>query len=110
MAKIFKLKPEQFTQLIAPMGACLATDKITVDGELVDYMYREEPSNEVDSGWRFFSETDDQEYVDDPNNIMIYDVNTIANYDPAIIPYLHLPLGVELERVRGTDDFNIIVQ
>ena len=82
--------------------------KITVDGELVDYMTREEPQNELDSGWQFFSGTEDQEYIDNPDNSTIYDVNTIANYDPAIIPYLDLPIGTQLERVRGTDKFQII--
>lgn len=90
------------------MGGCLATDKITVDGLLVDYMYREDADYEQDSGWRFFSGTEDQDYVDDPNNMMIYSVNTIANYDQAIIPYLNLPVGIELERVRGTNEFRII--
>lgn len=36
--KNFKLKTEDIDQLIEPMGGCLATDKITVDGELVGYM------------------------------------------------------------------------
>ena len=89
--KKFKLSADQFRELIRPMGSCLATDKITVDGELVDYMYREDPTVETDSGWRFFSGTEDQDYVDDPNNSAIYDLNTIANYDQAIINYLTLP-------------------
>jgi len=41
---------------------------------------------------------------------MVYAVNTIANYDPAIIPYLDLPYGTELERIEGTDYFNIVAQ
>ncbi|MDN5286266.1 MAG: hypothetical protein JWR38_2540 [Mucilaginibacter sp.] len=90
------------------MGGCMATDKITVDGLKVIYMYREESGFDKDSGWRFFSGTEDQNYVDDPNNSMIYDVNTIANYDKSIIPYLNLPTGVELERIDGTDEFQII--
>jgi len=90
------------------MGGCLATDKITVDGLKVIYMYREESDFDEDSGWRFFSGTEDQDYVDDPDNTMIYDVNTIANYDTAIIPYLNLPNGTELERIGGTDEFQII--
>jgi hypothetical protein len=61
-------------------------------------MYREEPDFAEDSGWRFFSGKEDQEYVDKPENTMIYDVNTIANYDPAIIPYLDMKIGTELER------------
>ncbi|HEV8285884.1 MAG TPA: DUF2185 domain-containing protein [Chitinophagaceae bacterium] len=90
------------------MGGCIATNKITVEGELVDYMFRDEPNNDLDSGWQFFSGTEDQDYIDDPNNSAIYDVNTIANYDRAIIPYLNLPYGTQLERVRGTDKFRII--
>jgi len=101
-------KTRRNKQLITPMGGCLATDKITVDGLAVDYMYREEAHNELDSGWRFFSGTEDQAYVDNPDNTSVYDVNTIANYDRAIIPYLQLPLGAELERVRGTDEFRVI--
>jgi hypothetical protein len=106
--KKFKLKADEIVQLIEPMGGCLATDKITVEGELVDYMIREEPFNEIDSGWQFFSGTEDQDYIDDPNNSSIYDVNTIANYDKAIIPYLNLPIGTQLERIKGADKFRII--
>jgi hypothetical protein len=92
---------EKINQLIPPMGGCYASDKITVDGLLIKYMYREEPTFENDSGWRFFSGTETQEYVDDPNNLMIYEVNTIANYDQSIIPYLDMPLGAELERLNN---------
>jgi hypothetical protein len=92
------------------MGACFATDKITVEGMKVGYMYREESEEEMDSGWRFFSGTEDQEYVDDSNNTMIYNVNTIANYDRAIIPYLILPHGTELERIENSDEFQIITE
>ena len=106
--KKFKLKAEEIVQLIEPMGGCIATDKITVEGELVDYMIREEPDNDIDSGWQFFSGSEDQDYVDDSNNSAIYDVNTIANYDKAIIPYLRLPIGTQLERVKGTEQFQII--
>ena len=108
MEKTFKLKADEIVQLIEPMGGCLATDKITVGGELVDYMIREEPFNDIDSGWQFFSGTENQDYVDDPANSGIYDVNTIANYDKAIIPYLNLPIGTQLERIKGTDKFQII--
>lgn len=90
------------------MGGCIATDKITLEGELVDYMIREEPNYDMDSGWQFFSGTEDQEYIDNPENSAIYDVNTIANYDKAIIPYIHLPVGTQLERIRGTNTFQII--
>lgn len=96
--KKFKLLASEIKQLIPNIGGCIATDKITVDGLPVGYMYREEPEFDVDNGWRFFSGTEDQEYVDNPDNSSIYNTNTIANYDPAIIPYLQLPIGTECER------------
>ena len=108
MDKKFKLKPDQIIKLIEPMGGCIATDKITVDGELVDYMVREAPDYEFDSGWQFFSGTEDQDYIDNPDNSMIYDVNTIANHDKSIIPYLNFPIGTQLERIQGTDSFQIL--
>ncbi len=86
----------------------MATDKITVDGELVDFMYRESPDFENDSGWRFLSGTESQEYADNADNWAIYNVNTIANYDNAIIDYLDLPIGTELERVKGTSNFRLV--
>lgn len=106
--KRFKLTAEEIIQLIEPMGGCIATDKITVNGELIDYMARENPVNDIDSGWQFFSGTEDQDYIDNPDNSAIFDVNTIANYDRAIIPYLNLPVGSQLERIKGTDRFQML--
>ncbi|WP_290789794.1 immunity protein Imm33 domain-containing protein [Flavihumibacter sp. UBA7668] len=65
MAKIkpYKLSAEQIIQLIEPMGECIATDKITVNGELIDYMVREKPTYDFDSGWQFYSGTEDQDYI-----------------------------------------------
>lgn len=99
--KKFKLKPEEIKPLIPHRGACFATDHITVDGMKIGYMYREEPEDKKDSGWRFFSGTESEEYINNLKNTEIYDLNTIANYDPAIIPYLDASYDTELERVDG---------
>lgn len=103
--KNFKLKKDDIKKLIEPMGACFASDHITVDGMPIHYMYREAPDFEVDSGWRFQSGKETEAYINDPDHLGIYDVNTIANYDPAIIPYLHLPIGTHLERDHNTNTF-----
>ena len=103
--KHFKLSADNIKKLINPIGGCYATDKITVNGEHVGYMYRETPDSKFDSGWRFLSGTENQEYADDPNNWAIYDVNTIANYDQSIIDYLDYPINSEFERIPGTNNF-----
>lgn len=99
MKKIkFTIPIEDIPQVINPMGFCIASNRITVDGEKVGYMYREEPYDEEDSGWRFLAGDETEEYLDDPFNGKIFDVNIIAHFDQAIIPHLSLPIGKELER------------
>ena len=46
---------------------------------------------------------EDQDYMDEADNHGIYDVNTIANYDPTIIPLLDEPSrrGVRADAGRG---------
>ena len=103
--KPFKIPREEIKELIPNIGACYATDRITLDGMKVGYMYRDQPNNDVDSGWRFFSGDESQEYADNPDNISIYAVNTICNYDQSIIPFLNAPIGSAFGRVEDTDEF-----
>ena len=96
--KEFKLKADEIEKLVEGMGGCLATDMITVEGKKVHFMYREKPSNEMDSGWRFFSGYESDEYIADSRNTAVYDVNTIANYDREIIEFLHMSYNKAFER------------
>ena len=99
--KKFKLTKEQIKDLARGRGGCIATDRITVDGFRVGYMVREEPDNPTDSGWVFLSGEESQAYLDDADNMGVYDVNTIANYDPEIIPLLDAPTGSAFARENG---------
>jgi hypothetical protein len=105
MTKKFGLPASAIKELAPGRGNCLATDHITVEMLPIRFMYRELPDNDSDSGWRFFSGEEPDEYVDDPRNIGLYDVNTIANYDPAIIPHLDAPAFSAFERSSAADIF-----
>jgi hypothetical protein len=98
MQKTFKLQASEIRDLAPHRGACFASDRITVDGRRVGFMYREAPDSELDSGWRFLAGDETQEYLDNPDNLAMYDVNTIANYDGAILPLLGAPIGAAFER------------
>ena len=98
MEKNLRLRSDQIKKLVRRMGVCLASDGITVKGRKVGFMYREEPDHNQESGWRFLAGDESQEYLDNPKNMEIYDVNTIANYDSAIIPYLEAPTFSAFER------------
>lgn len=95
-AKKFKLQASQMRDLARGHGACIASDKITVDGEPVRYMFRQK--DRETSGWVFTSGLETQAYMDDARNLAVYDVNTIANYDLEIIPFLNAPPGSAFER------------
>jgi len=103
--KTFALNADQIRPLATGHGACIATDRITVDGLPVRFMYREEPDYEADSGWRFLSGTEDDGYMDDAGNHGVYDVNTIANYDDTIIPFLDAPTGSVFEKPVDAQSF-----
>lgn len=96
--KNYKLKKEDIKKIIEIKSGCIATDRITVDGMKVGYMYRERSINESDSGWRFFAGDEDEMYTSNPDNFSIFDLNTICNYDEDIIPYLNKSVGLKFER------------
>jgi len=76
----------------------MATDRIVVDGAQVGYMYRDKPTREQDSGWRFFAGDEDEQYMADLQRHGVYDVNTIVNYDPDVFPWLDAEVGSRFER------------
>ena len=98
MPKLFALAATAMRPLAQGRGSCLASDRITIARQPVGFMYREPPDHSIDSGCRFFSGEETQEYADDASNFEIYDVNTIANHDPDIVPYLDAPAYSAFER------------
>jgi hypothetical protein len=105
MAKKFAINGADIKPLATKRGSCLATDRITVDGEPVGFMYREDRDNDGDSGWRFLADDESEDYASDSANFGIYDVNTIANYDRDIIPYLDAPVGTAYSRDPSSGKF-----
>ena len=103
--KKFKIRAEDIVEIIPDSGGCLATDRITVDGCELCYMYREKTDRELDTGWRFFAGDESQEYIDDLSHTAVYDLNTIANYEPAILDYIDTPAPCAFERTPGSRKF-----
>ena len=75
---------------------CFVSDHITHRGKKVGYMDREEPDAESelpDSGWRFFSGEESDEYVNDPQHIQIVALTTVCTLDGDIVSCLAAPYG-----------------
>ena len=109
MPKAFRIAPEQMKDLALALGTCLASDHITVDGLPVRWAYRETPITENDSGWRFFSGLESEEYTTNADNFEIYDVNTIANYDPSVVALLPSPAGSSFEKPDDEANFTPVL-
>jgi hypothetical protein len=110
MPKKFKLRADQIKALVPSLGGAFATDRITVEGMPVGYMYREAPHRPEDSGWRFFAGDESQAYLADSSKTSIFAVNTIANYDPDIIPYVDNTAPCAFEKVAGSHVYKKVTQ
>ena len=97
-AKALRIADHDLRSIVTAKGACLASDRIVVDGCQVGYCYREKPESEDDSGWRFFAGDEKLAYLDDADNLGLYEVNTIANYDEGIVGVLDYPVGSAFKR------------
>lgn len=106
--EFIKIEIEELIKWDEPNGeGCFASDKITKKGYKVGYMYREQPDEVTpDSGWRFLAGDEDDEYINNPNNLHIFALNTICNYDRDIIPYLKSEVGSAYIRTNR-DKFEI---
>ncbi len=82
---------KELQPLAVGKGNCFASDMITVDGFKVGFLYRQQPDNESDSGWRFLTGFETDAYMNVPSNFGLFDLNIIANCDPEIVPMLDSP-------------------
>lgn len=95
-----KTTNSEVTEVIEKAGGSVLTKNI-IDGKgLLTWMYREESTNQQDNGWRFLSDIDDQEYVNNPENSVVWDFNRIAEIEPAIIALYNYPVGTDVQLVR----------
>ena len=104
MTKNYRLNDDTIVRLVRPMGTCIASDRITVDGARVGSMVRKPPDRSRDSGWQFFAGDETDAHFDDPDARGVFDVNTICNYDRDVIPFLYALPGAVFERDEATGE------
>lgn len=84
----------KFAQALSTaLGRCIATKAVSEEGNPVGFMYRESPVFENDSGWRFFTGDETDEYTDNPDNFTVYSVSDITKTNPAVSEFINHPEG-----------------
>ncbi|HCC34188.1 MAG TPA: hypothetical protein DEQ02_00540 [Ruminococcaceae bacterium] len=76
---------------------CLAGRQVT-QSRPVGYMYREAPNFSGDSGWRFFTGSESDEYMRDLRNYKICTLEEICIYNRDIKAFLHASRGAAFLR------------
>lgn len=92
-------------KLLLGKMACVSK-KIMDEGWKIGYMYREEASDESDSGWIFMAGDEDDEYVEDYHNIQLMSIHSVMQYDGTIWKYINNPVGTRLIRI-SSDEFEV---
>ena len=88
-------------------GGCIVSKNILSKKGQLKWCVREESINTVDNGWRFFSDIDTDEYLQNADNLAVCDFNSVATIEPAIIAIYDCSIGtdVELTEIDGKKKF-----
>ncbi|MCO6391954.1 DUF2185 domain-containing protein [Aliihoeflea aestuarii] len=85
------------------VGGCIASRLVASGEEPIRFFYRDEPVDEVDTGWCFLSGIETDEEMEDPDSQVILDLRSAVELEPAILPFLDAPTGSAFERGEGGD-------
>jgi Uncharacterized protein conserved in bacteria len=81
--------------LKSPGGCVVSNNIINKKGDL-KWCVREKSLNKADNGWRFLSDIDTEEFLNSPANMSVWDFNTIAEIEPAILLIYNMPIGTDI--------------
>jgi hypothetical protein len=86
-------------------GLCFVTKRVLEDGAPVGYLYREEPDNDDDSGWRFTANDESDDYINDSANVALVSLGAVLSVDDRFIALLDAPTGSAYAFDHNTQQF-----
>lgn len=78
------------------LGASIVSNNILKNKANIKWIFREDSVDELDNGWRFLSEIDNEEYLSNPKNMSVCDWSIIVEIEPAVLSICDVPIGTEL--------------
>ena len=82
---------------------------VATEGQKVRWMYREEPTEPADTGWRFFSGDEADDFAEDQENFEFHPLDTVTELDPSVAPHLERAAPVAFERDTADGPFTEVV-
>ena len=86
------------------VGSCIVTKSILNGETKFRWLFREEPLNNIDTGWMAFGDSDNDDYVNDPKNLTVVDLNTLINIEPTTLNVYEMPIGTDLIFIEEDGD------
>lgn len=87
--------------IVNSLGYCFVSNLIIQQKQEIGYMYKEFPDDDDDSGWRFFSGNETEDYMNNPDNFAIYSVESIISIDERITQFINSDFGSEFILQNG---------
>ena len=78
------------------MGGSIASRNILENKGRLKWCIREKSCNDLDNGWRFLSDIDTDEFLQNPSNMVVCDWGTLFEIEPAISAIFDMPVGTDL--------------
>lgn len=78
------------------LGGCVVSKNILEGKGRLTWCIKEDPVNDIDNGWRFFADIDDDDFLSNPDNTVVCAWDTVVEIEPAILMIFNLPTGTEL--------------
>lgn len=84
---------------------CLVTRRVLEDGHRVGYLYRQQPDQEDDSGWRITVGDETQEYMADSKNCAYVSLGEVLSVDDSFRDLLGSASPCAYAREKSTGEF-----
>ena len=78
------------------LGGSIVSKNIIENKGKLKWCFREPSVNDIDNGWRFLSEIDTDEFLENSKNMVVCDWGTIIKIEPAVAAIFDFPVGTEL--------------
>ena len=79
----------------------IVSKKVREGGWKIGYGIRYEPTNENDSGWFLSVGDETEEYINDPDNLELWVVNSALMFEPLLNEFIIEPYGTAIVRVSS---------
>jgi hypothetical protein len=84
---------------------CFVTKRVLDDGQRVGYLYREDPDEENDSGWRITANDESDDYMSNSKNLAYVSLGAVLSRDDSFRELLDAPAGSAFVRNPKTGEF-----